>query len=266
MISEIVFFGRTIPMYGVLGVTGALFGMLYILLRAPKFGADRENAVYIYVLGAVGAMIGAKLLFILVEIPDILRALESGTAKPSEIILSLANGGMVFYGGLIGGILAAWWCAKIIKTKLTDYLILLVPALALAHSIARIGCFSAGCCYGAETSSWIGHTYTNSLTAPNGVPLLPIQLIEAFGVFLIFIFLVWYTSSPKREHYTLAMYIILYAPMRFILEFFRGDSLRGFILGLSTSQWISAALFIITVLWLIRETPVFHRLSKKHTD
>lgn len=266
MISEIVILGRTIPMYGVLGVTGALFGLLYILLRAPKFKIDRENAVYIYVLGAVGAMAGAKLLFILVEIPDILHVLQSGTAKPSEIILSLANGGMVFYGGLIGGILAAWWCAKIIKTKLTDYLVLLVPALALAHSIARIGCFSAGCCYGAETSSWIGYTYTNSLAAPNGVPLLPIQLIEAFGVFLIFIFLVWYTSSSKREQYTLAMYIVLYAPMRFILEFFRGDSLRGFVFGISTSQWISAALFIITVLWLIRETHVFHRLSKKHTD
>ena len=161
MISEIIIWGKTIPMYGVLGVTGALLGMLYILLMAPKFGADRENSVYIYVLGAVGAMAGAKLLFILVEIPDILRALESGISNPSEIIWSLANGGMVFYGGLLGGISAAWWCSKIIKTKLTDYLVLLVPALALAHSIARIGCFSAGCCYGIETTSWIGYTYTN---------------------------------------------------------------------------------------------------------
>lgn len=266
MISEIIIWGKTIPMYGVLGVTGALLGMLYILLMAPKFGADRENSVYIYVLGAVGAMAGAKLLFILVEIPDILRALESGISNPSEIIWSLANGGMVFYGGLLGGISAAWWCSKIIKTKLTDYLVLLVPALALAHSIARIGCFSAGCCYGIETTSWIGYTYTNSLVAPNGISLLPIQLIEAFCVFLIFIFLVWYTSSPKREPYTLAMYIILYAPIRFILEFFRGDSHRGFMLGLSTSQWISAALFIITVMWLIRKTNVCHWFSKKHLD
>lgn len=63
MISEIIIWGKTIPMYGVLGVTGALLGMLYILLMAPKFGADRENSVYIYVLGAVGAMARRKIAF-----------------------------------------------------------------------------------------------------------------------------------------------------------------------------------------------------------
>lgn len=112
----------------------------------------------------------------------------------------------------------------------------------------------------------VGYTYTNSLVAPNGIPLLPIQLIEAFCIFLIFIFLVWYTSSPKREPYTLASILYYMLPIRFILEFFRGDSLRGFMFGLSTSQWISAVLFIITVMWLIRKTNICHWFSKKHLD
>ena len=89
-----------------------------------------------------------------------------------------------------------------------------------------------------------GIAFTNSPVAPNGVKLLPVQLLEAGLEVLICLFLLWYANRRPSSSRLLGVYLLLYAPVRFVLEFFRGDVERGFLLSLSTSQWISILVLV----------------------
>lgn len=244
MQSELLIFGKPIPVYGLLGCLGVLLGLLSVVLRCPRFGLSRDDGAYIYVFGAIGAMLGAKLLYLLLCVGDLIADLALIKTQPEIFVAKYLSGGMVFYGGLFGAIFAAWLSARMYKQKLNSFFPVLVPAIALAHAIARVGCFVSGCCYGTETACSIAVTYTNSAVAPLGVPLIPVQLFEAAGELLIFAFLLWYSNHAKKREYIVCAYLFLYAPLRFVLEFFRGDVARGSFLWLSTSQWLS----ILTVL------------------
>lgn len=233
-------FGLNIPAYGALGLLGFLLGMLYILLRAPRFRLSRDDAIYIYVFAALGGLFGAKLLYLLTVLPELADALRSGAGP--EALLGYLSGGLVFFGGVLGAVPAAYLSARAYRVKLADYLPLLVPCLALIGCFGRVGCFCAGCCYGVESSSCLAVVFPEaSLGAPAGVPLLPVQLFEAAAQLAIFIALLWFTAKPGRAGFAAEFYLLLYAPARFVLEFFRGDPERGSILGLSTSQWLALA-------------------------
>jgi phosphatidylglycerol:prolipoprotein diacylglycerol transferase len=155
-----------------------------------------------------------------------------------------SGGGFVVYGGIIGGILSAYITCRIKNKRFIQYFDLTIPSVALAQGFGRIGCFFAGCCYGIETNSSIGIIFHSSGFAPNGVKLMPTQLISAAGDFLIFGLLVLYSRKPRAGGKVGGLYMILYGAGRFILEYFRGD-LRGSVGTLSTSQFIS--LFILAL-------------------
>ena len=90
-------------------------------------------------------------------------------------------------------------------------------------SFGRIGCFCAGCCYGRETDAWYGITFTHSDFAPNGVSLIPTQLISSAGDFLICGVLLWYASKKPEPGRVAAGYLVLYGVGRFLIEFLRND-------------------------------------------
>lgn len=113
-----------------------------------------------------------------------------------------------------------------------------MPAVSFAQGFGRLGCFFAGCCYGRETDSWFSITFTHSDFAPNGVKLLPTQLMSSAGDFLICGLLLLYAGRKPKEGQVAAGYMVLYGIGRFIIEFFRNDY-RGSIGVLSTSQIIS---------------------------
>ena len=119
----------------------------------------------------------------------------------------------------------------------------LVPALPLFHAFGRVGCFLAGCCYGIPApAGWLGVTFpASAVEAPSGVPLLPVQLYEAAGCVLLFLLLDHLTDRGWPGGRLLALYLALYAVFRFLLEFLRGDAVRGSLGPLSTSQVISLA-------------------------
>lgn len=129
---------------------------------------------------------------------------------------------------------------------------MITPALAIAHCLGRIGCSFAGCCYGKATTSFFAFIYKESIVAPNNVPLVPIQGIEAFSLFILSLLFLWIAiKKPKvKIHY---IYIGFYSVLRFFLEFYRGDIERGYYKGLSTSQIISLVLFILVCIKLIFE-------------
>jgi len=133
--------------------------------------------------------------------------------------------GFVFYGGLIAAflylLLLKYFHSKWLDVSL-KFMIIFLP---LSHGIGRIGCFFAGCCYGKLS--------------------IPIQLLEALCLFLIFLIL-W----KNKKGYTkllLSQYLLFYGVVRLILEIFRAD-VRGLWIGLPPSVWISLALIIFSAL------------------
>jgi phosphatidylglycerol---prolipoprotein diacylglyceryl transferase len=125
-----------------------------------------------------------------------------------------------------------------------------VPGIALGQAIGRLGCLSAGCCYGKPTQMPWGITFTNSYAyenvgVPLNIPLHPTQIYESVGTFCLFLFLMRRFSKKHADGRILLEYVSLYAFMRFAIEFFRDDD-RGFVLYglLSTSQLIA----ILTIL------------------
>ena len=250
MLPEIEIFGRVLPAYGVLGVLGVLLGLLCTVLRAPRFGLSRDDGAYIYVFGAIGAVAGAKLLYLLLSLGSLFADLPLLKTAPGIFAQKYILGGMVFYGGAIGAVIAAWITARAYKQRLSAFFPVLLPSMALAHSVARVGCFMTGCCYGTQSHGHLSVTFSNSPVAPNNVPLVPVQLIEAAGVLLIFIFLLLLSRRTKNRKNLAYAYIFTYAPLRFVLEFFRGDTVRGSLWGLSTSQWISMAFVAAALLYM----------------
>jgi phosphatidylglycerol:prolipoprotein diacylglycerol transferase len=162
-------------------------------------------------------------------------------------LISLIFGGQVFYGGLFGGIAAAVIFAGITRLEnFSAYTDIMAAGVPLFHFFGRIGCFLGGCCYGIECD--FGFTTHNSLIASaNGVNRFPVQLFEAGFCLLLALFMIRLMKKERFAGKLFYIYLFTYAVGRFILEFFRGDSYRGFLFGLSTSQIISL-IVIVTIL------------------
>ena len=245
MLPAITIFGRTFSMYGIVGTIGFILGLLFIILRGYK-GQSKliDDAIYVYTWGGVGMLVGAKFLYILTVLQSFINDLKLLSTEPILFSQKYITGGMVFYGGLIGAIAGAWIAAHFFNHKLSDFYQLLVPPIALVAGFGRVGCFCEGCCYGIQTSLPIGVTFTNSPVAPNNVSLIPTQLMEAAFDFIMF-FILACKSKNSCSPYILSRYIFGYALWRFCIEFVRGDTVRGFLLGLSTSQWISMVYIVL---------------------
>ena len=139
----------TVYSYGLMIAIGIVLAFLVAESRAKKRGLNGDDIYGLGILGLIGGVIGAKLLFFLTEIDSIL--------ENPKIMLSFSEG-FVVYGGILGGIVGAYIYCKWKKLSVLKYFDLAVPSLALAQGFGRIGCFLAGCCYGRETSAWYGIT------------------------------------------------------------------------------------------------------------
>ena len=234
----------TIHGYGLMTAVGILAAYFSAEYRAKKKGLDADKVFGLVICCVVLGYICSKLLYIITVLPDIL-------ADPSLFLSSLANGWVVL-GGILGGILGGYLYCRWKKLPAWKFFDVGLASVALAQGFGRIGCFLAGCCYGAETSGPLAVTFTHSDFAPNGVPLVPTQLISSALDFLLFFFLILYHNRiQKKDGETTAWYLILYSAGRFVLEFWRGDTIRGFVGPLSTSQFMSIFTFAAGILLLI---------------
>lgn len=258
MPETITLFGRELPVYGLLYFGGIFLAAGAALLLCKKRGiADRWEIVYSGVYTVVGGLVGAKLLYIVVSLRQIVE---------NHIpFVALIKGGFVFYGGVLGGMIGLLIYCKRYKLSFFEYADLFAVVLPLGHALGRVGCFAAGCCYGIPYDGPLSYTYTNLHSndgTPIGVPLLPVQLIEAAALVLLFaVMLIVFLRRPTSRQLLSPLYILMYSVVRFTLEFFRGDVVRGLFLGLSTSQWISLAAAIIAVIWLLLR----HKRAQKPT-
>ena len=261
MLPFVELFGRAVPTYGLLGLAGVALGLLAALARCRAFGLSRDDCAYLYVLGAVGALLGAKLLYLLPLLPRLAAELPLLWTEPEVFSARYLSGGMVFYGGLAGAVAGAWGAARYFRLRLADFFPVLAPAIPLAHAVGRVGCFCAGCCYGVELDPPWGVSVPASPAGPGGVRF-PVQLWEAGAELALCAFLLWYAPRAARPGHVLRAYLLAYAPLRFVLEFFRGDLVRGFLGPLSTSQWFSLAALSAALLWLAAERAGERRIGR----
>lgn len=243
----------TIYGYGLMIAIGIFSAYLTGEYRAKKKGLDPDHIFYFVIWCVLGGFLGSKLLYTITDLKNII-------ANP-RIILNFEDGWVV-YGGIIGGIISAILYSKIKKLKFLAYFDLLVPSVALAQGFGRIGCFLAGCCYGHETHSPIGITFHNSAYAPNEISLIPTQLISSGLNYVHFFILIWFAARKKADGQVGALYLIFYSIGRFILEYFRGDLIRGSVGTLSTSQFISIFTLAAGIVLFV----LTGRLNKQRND
>lgn len=223
----------TIHGYGLMIAIGILCCVAMASYRAKKNGLDPEAIVDIGIYGVIGGFLGAKILYVIVEFKTFIR-------DPKTV---LGSEGFVVYGGIIAGFLTAIVYCRIKKLYFLEYFDLAVASISMAQGFGRIGCFLAGCCYGVETEGPLAVIFTDSQFAPNGVALVPTQLYSSVFDFLNFAVLCLLARKNKVSGRISALYLIIYSVGRFIIEFFRGDLIRGQVGTLSTSQFI--AIFVI---------------------
>lgn len=245
MTDTISIFGKELPLYGLFFYFGILIAgaLSFIPSRKRKIpGFDWLSAV---AFAMIGAIVGAKLLFIVVSIKDIIRL--------NLPLYAIIKGGFVFYGGLIGGILGIYIYTRKYKLPTIDYFDTAASVVPLGHAFGRVGCFFAGCCYGMPYSGRFSVTYTTTAgMTPLNTPLFPVQLLEASLLLITFGILFTVTLKyPQKRGLPTILYTLIYSVIRFVLEFFRGDKERGGIGFLSTSQIVSLLLLTSCVIFLV---------------
>ncbi len=204
------------------------FARKILVQDRQKFSTGSFSVFFIALF--LSAWVGAKALFVLL----------SGKMELIQDNNFWAGGGFVFYGGLMGGLLFVIAYNHFTKRMdISDLAALTVP-IAFAHGIGRIGCFLAGCCYGTVTKiDWSIHLHNEDRH--------PTQLYEAFGLFVIAIILRKLLLQKNSPSKIILTYFIFYASLRFVLEFFRGDIIRGKYGLFSTSQIVSFSILIIII-------------------
>ncbi|MCR4755301.1 MAG: prolipoprotein diacylglyceryl transferase [Lachnospiraceae bacterium] len=251
--SYLSFLGKRVSTYGLLGLLGFVFGIIYLFTVVHKKSQKEisfEDCLYVYVWSVVFAIIGAKKLYLLLNVREIVGSIIDRGFSFSTIYPYI-SGGFVFYGGLIGAILGCFAACAYFKLERNIVVSLMLPTFPLMHAFGRIGCSAVGCCYGIETTSRFYLMYHNSVYAPNEVHLVPTQIYEAIFELAIFIVLVILFYRSTSGNHMLFLYLISYSTFRFIIEFWRGDEARGHLGVLSTSQIISIVIIVISICTIV---------------
>ncbi|MEA3506031.1 MAG: prolipoprotein diacylglyceryl transferase [Elusimicrobiota bacterium] len=257
----------TLYTYGAMVALGLIAGYYLDLAGAKYRGFSREFIGKIIVGAIISGIIGARLFYVIIA--------------PGPVnIFKIWEGGLVFSGGLVGGALWMIYAALRYRVSIWSLGDVLAPGLLLGQGIGRIGCFSAGCCYGKVTESAIGVVFSDphSLAYPLGVPLIPTQLISSLYSVLAACVLFLCLKSEKSATEgsargategsargevsgVFSLFLVLYGSFRIAIEYLRGDFRGPEFAGWTSTQWIAAAAVILGGCMLITR-----RKSKKSSE
>ncbi|MGN1130007.1 MAG: prolipoprotein diacylglyceryl transferase [Ruminococcus sp.] len=256
MYPKISLFGLEYSTYGICSAIGVLLMGLVAFLLIRKTKICVEDFLIGTLVALVGAFLGAHILYGITNIPYMADGVQTFINEQKDImflfgVIINGIGGMVFYGGLLGALGAGALYCKIRKISIGDFSDCYAVGIPLFHVFGRIGCFLAGCCYGIESE--FGFTATDALVEScNHVNRFPVQLLESGLNLILFAVMLILFSKKIMKNRLIFVYMFLYSIIRFVDEFFRGDIYRGIWLGLSTSQWISIILFIVSSVVIVK--------------
>jgi phosphatidylglycerol:prolipoprotein diacylglycerol transferase len=250
--------------YGVMVAIGFILGYSLIIYRSKIYNVDTKKTGDLIFYSVILGIIGARIFYVIIN-------WDYYFSNPFEIF-KIWNGGIVFYGGAITGLLSGIFICKIFKLKIPVMLDIAVPGLSLGHFFGRIGCFSYGCCFGKTCSTESFYTVKFPAPAPAyekhlssglidthshfSLPVLNTQLISALFLLLLTLFLIIYDKKIRKHSGSgtlFALYLIIYSVFRFIIEFYRDEFSEFYILtNFTVSQFISVILFIIGFILLYK--------------
>ncbi|MDB4988456.1 MAG: Prolipoprotein diacylglyceryl transferase [Myxococcaceae bacterium] len=287
-------FGEPVSAYFSLLLFGYAVAIWSVVRWAKRVGVDHQSVIDCGLASIIGGVLGGRILHVLADgyfmdyvhlctdpsrVSWRITELQCGDARglwdPAQRVChpvvrdclawaKFYNGGLAYYGGLLGG---TWAVALLARRDRLPFLKLAdVTAMGVAMGLffGRIGCFLAGCCYGEVTSHAVGTRFPAWSPASEGqfregllahpslpsLPVHPTQLYEALGCLLISVALSQWGPRRKRFDGQVALLALLaYSLLRSIIEEFRADD-RGVYLGISTSQWVSLAVVAaVAVAW-----------------
>lgn len=290
--------GYPVHLYAVMIAVGFVVGIWLAARRGERDGIDRDLMLDLCWWMLVAGLVGARIAFIVVnwehyyypcvdfeyynaELATLSRDILS--APDCTRLLRFWNGGLVFYGGVIGSMVTMVWFLRREKVPILPVADAIIPSLALGQFFGRAGCFFAGCCWGKPTDAawsltfpegsmaWADHVNAGIVPelATHSHAVYATQLYDSFGGLMLFGVLVWLQRRKRFHGQVFITWLLIYPLMRSTIEMFRGDGERGFIfelvseplnqaLGLptgsvtflSTSQFISLGIFFVAA-WLL---------------
>ncbi|MBI5573200.1 MAG: prolipoprotein diacylglyceryl transferase [Elusimicrobia bacterium] len=226
--------------YGVFVALGFFVGFRTLLFYGRKSNISSEIIESLTFLVFIFSLIGARFFYVLISWQEF-------ADNPLDI-LKIWQGGLVFWGGFLGGAITGIIFSlkhKIPLWKLAD---VFAPALAIGHALGRIGCFFAGCCYGRITDSFLGVVFPENCLAPTGIKLIPTQILSSGLLFILFLILVIFWKRKKFDGQIFLTYTVLFSAGRFLIEFLRGDFRGNLILGITPTQIVSIMIFIVSII------------------
>ncbi|MCX5707281.1 MAG: prolipoprotein diacylglyceryl transferase [Candidatus Omnitrophica bacterium] len=223
------------------GLSLALAFTLAITLasrQARRQNFNPELIVNLCFIGFFLGIIGARILYVAGHLSDYLN-------NPLEIIM-FQHGGLSWFGGLILGLFSGVVYLKRKKLPVYKTIDLIIPYVALAQAIGRLGCFLNGCCFGRESSYGIYFPVHKAV-------LIPTQLYSSLFLVFIFVILIYLRERPHKAGFILFTYLLLYSTKRFFIEFWRADN-PAIIFNLTIFQIFAVAIFFLALIKLIQLT------------
>ena len=238
---EITTFGALVALAALAGLW--TFHRELVRRGLPPTGVDAA------LVGVLGGLAGAKVVW----------AIEFRHDAPFLSLL-LSRGGLSWFGGLLGGVVAGLLSLRRRRIPIVPALAAAAPALAIGHAIGRIGCFLVGDDYGRATDLPWGVAFPRGLP-PVTVPVHPTQLYETIGLGVIAWLLITWRRAEIADAVVFGRYLVLAGALRFVIEFVRVN--RPVVGPLTLAQLFAAAIMLVG-LWFMRSTPNRTSLRKAH--
>ncbi|MBU0505789.1 MAG: prolipoprotein diacylglyceryl transferase [bacterium] len=241
--------GRGIHIYGLMIAFAFLFAIWWARREARREGLNENRMLDLVFYMMISGLVGSRILYVIHSVPNYW--------DDPLMIFRVWEGGLVFQGGVIGAVIVAVWLFRKFHMPFFKIADCFAPALSIGHGLGRLGCFFAGCCFGKQCpiDFPLAVTFPKIIDgiAPAGIPLYPTQLTEFAAEMLIFAILVFMRRRKPFDGSVFLTYLILYSILRSLIELWRGDLVRGFVIEpyLSNGQFISIVTIIIAVfLWI----------------
>lgn len=234
--------------YGALIATGFLASVWLIKRLSIRAGLNTDRVLDLVFWAFLVGFAGARLTYVV--------TMWSQFENDLLGVFKVWEGGLVFYGGPLAVVPFAIWYIRRHRLPVWKVMDVLAPGLVTGHIFGRIGCLGAGCCYGRPTDVPWAIKLNSELveTSLRNVPLHPTQIYESGSLAILLAGLLWINKHKRFDGQVVLSYFMAYAVIRSVIEVYRGDSDRGYLIGdlISTSQGISIVAFIIAAVFLVR--------------